>query len=393
LKVLQVQSYFHPAVHAGGPAFSTLELSKGLAEAGLEVTVYTTNLDAGRLLEVPVNRMVALGGMRVYYHPVWGGDRYLFSPSLWRRLHREIGTFDLVHLHETWTFPILAAAAYCRWRRVPYVISPRGTLDGWSVNEKYLKKKVYFELLAKAIYEHASLVHFTAAQEQAGLSPRIPFKLGPHVIIPNPVPLEEYEELPPKGAFYHRLGLNPVRPIVLFVGRLHKKKGLELLLRAFSRLQQEKAVLAIVGPDERGYQKELEKLVTKLSLTERVRFTGPLVGPDKLAAYRDSALLALPSHQENFGMVVAEAMAAELPVVISEFINIANEVSARGAGLVLPLKEDGWVEALDNLLKNREAGRRMGRAGRQLVREEYAAPRVAEKMAAAYRGIGQKSSP
>lgn len=382
MKVLLVQSHFYPAARGGGPIFATGELAKGLADLGLEVTVYSTNRDAGKTLEVPVNRPVRLEGVTVYYHRVMD-DRYLVSLPLWRRIHHDLNKFDLVHLNETWTFPILVAAAYCRRQGVPYLITPHGTMDRWCVNEKYLKKKLYFALAAKAIYEHASAVHFTAASERTHLSARLPFKLPRQVIIPNPIQVQEFENLPEAGSFRRRWGLPPREPIILFMGRLHKKKGVDLLLRACSQMRGA-AIIAIVGPDESGYQARLAELAAALSLGNRVIFTGLLRGEERLAAFRDSTLLALPSQQENFGMVVGEAMAAGLPVVISEFVNIGDEVREHEAGLVLPLEVDCWTRALEGLLQDSEAAARMGLAGRALARTRYATPRVAARMAAAY---------
>ena len=384
MRVLQVLTSFYPAVRAGGTVFAPYALTRALARKGIDIVIYTTNLDAGEKLDVPVDRPVTLGNMRVYYHPVPGNNRYFFSPSLWRRLHRELDRFDLVHLHETWTFPILIMSSYC-WRRgIPYIISPHGTLDTWCIDWKYLKKKIYFEFLGKSIYQHASAVHFTSEAERDNLSPKIPFKLNNPVIIPNPVDLDEYQDLPPKGRFRNEYNIPTDSPIILFVGRLHEKKGLDLLIKTFADLSNQEAMLLIVGPNESGYQKKLEVLVRELALGSRVIFTGPLTGMDKLAVYRDSSFLALPSHQENFGMVVAEAMAAELPVIISEHVNIAKDVQSAGAGLVLPLEPQCWTRAMETLLESAEGSRNMGLAGRKFALKHYSPSGVADMMLLAY---------
>jgi len=338
-------------------------------------------------MAVPINEPVPVEGVTVYYHPICGPTSYNFSPDLWGRLRQEVKRFDLVHLHETWTFPVWAGAYWCRRRSIPYVITPRGTLDTWSINQKYIKKKIYFTCLGRYIYENAALIHYTAAPEQKNISQKISFKAKGTVIVPNPLDLREFEALPPPGRFRERFAIGSDQPIVLFLGRLHPKKGLELLIRSFGDLGHPRAMLALVGPDEGGYQQGLQHLVSELGLRERVVFTGPLTGSDKLAAFRDSSIFALPSYQENFGMVVAEAMAAGLPVIISEHVNIADDVKSYRAGLVLPLEINSWTNAFAMVLKDTKKTLVDCQGGKSLTRNMYSIKAVSERMIAAYNSI------
>jgi glycosyltransferase involved in cell wall biosynthesis len=189
------------------------------------------------------------------------------------------------------------------------------------------------------------------------------------VVAPLGLDAREFDELPDKGRFRERYPQIGGRPIVLFLGRVHYGKGLELLAPAVARMRHSDAVLVIAGPDAGGYSGTINALVPQAA--ERLIYTGMLGGRDKLAALVDADLLALPSYHENFGLVVIEALAAGTPVVVSDQVNLHPEITAAGVGGVVPLDVDALARELDRWLDDDAMRHAAGAKGRAFVRERY----------------------
>ncbi|HWP40249.1 MAG TPA: glycosyltransferase, partial [Tepidisphaeraceae bacterium] len=201
---------------------------------------------------------------------------------------------------------------------------------------------------------------------------------------PNGVYLEEFDPLPPPGEFraiHLELGN---RPYVLFLGRLHPKKGLDYLAEAFTRVIRSgsDAALVVAGPDAGALESFLEQS-RRLGIADRVLLTGLIWGRKKLAALVDAACFCLPSRQEGFSMAITEAMACQVPVVISQACHFP-EVAQAGAGFVLPLDADAFANALNQLLRDQALRRQMGSAGRELVMTRFNWPTIAEHAVQAY---------
>ncbi len=207
-------------------------------------------------------------------------------------------------------------------------------------------------------------------------------------MVPNGIDWERYRTLPPRGALRTRWGLHD-EPVVLFLGRLHFKKGLDLLIPAFDALRRElpDAQLVIAGPENDDYGAKVRGWVRERGLDQAVHFVGMLTGDDVVQAYVDADVFALPSYTENFGMTVAEAMACGLPVVISDQVNIHAEVAHAGAGVVTRCDAAEVANALHTLLGDVERRRTMGQAGRRLVQQRYTWPLVVEALTREYEAV------
>jgi glycosyltransferase involved in cell wall biosynthesis len=180
--------------------------------------------------------------------------------------------------------------------------------------------------------------------------------------------------------------------VILFLGRLHHKKGLDLLAAAFKFLHESlpDAHLVVAGPDG-GAGAKFAQQVSRFGLSNQVHLVGPLYGKDKYAALRSAACFCLPSRQEGFSVAILEAMACRLPVVISEACHF-QEVAEAGAGRVVALDPNEIATALHELLDDRDRGRQMGEAGYQLVRSCYTWPQIAKQCIAAYERVIAKSN-
>lgn len=378
----------------GGTQSVLLDIVKAQRALGLRVDVVSTNVDApSGVLPVQTNQFIDQGGIRFRYSTVQFRP-LLFSTDLKRYLERSVREYDVVHVHGLYRFPVTYAAYQARLQHVPYVISLHGALD------PYLYRKSSRSVWLKRLYERsfdlpnlhaAGAIHYTAQEEEERASF---LKLrAPSFVVPNGLDWSSYESLPARGGFRERLGIGDA-PMALFLGRLHFKKGLDLLIPAFAQLQAKMpaAHLVIVGPDNDGYGINVRRWVSERKLQNAVHFTGPLYGSDIVQAYTDADVFVLSSYTENFGMTVVEAMACGVPVVISNQVNIHREVSGAAAGLVTNCEVGEIATALARVLQSPNERRSMGQAGRALVRRQYTWPSITKALVHEYEMVIQRHS-
>ena len=383
LRVLQVLPCYLPARRYGGPVQSVHGLGRNLVRLGVDVTVYTTNLDGPSNLEVPLERETALDGVRVWYFPVEFPRSWSRAPRLAAALAQRVQEFDLVHVHGLFQYPTLVTSRECRRRGVPYVLAPRGMLDPHAIRAKSaVKKRLYLALLEGRTLQHAAALHFTSVEERK-LAAAMGIKTRGFVV-PNGLDLAAFPDIQcsrPDEA-------SSPGPI-LFLSRIDPKKGLDLLIPAFAQVvaAQPDARLTLAGPDNDGYLSTVQDLIRRHGLQDSVRYVGMLLGHDKLDALRNAAFLVLPSYSENFGMVVIEALACETPVVVSDRVNIWAKVAEAEAGLVTSCDTASLANAMLEMLRNPSKMREMGKKGRELVEREFTWDRLAKDMLDAYLGI------
>jgi glycosyltransferase involved in cell wall biosynthesis len=289
---------------------------------------------------------------------------------------------NFVHIHGVWTPLLATAAAQCGRRGVPYCVAPHGMLDPWSLKQKRLKKAAALAILWKRLLNRAAFIHALNRDEADLVAPL--GLIAPTEVIPNGIFIEEFERLPALGTFRAARPELADDPYVLFLGRLHHKKGLDLLAPAFARTLERlpSARLVVAGPDD-GAREPFVRQVRSLNIESRVHLVGPLYSADKLAALRDAACFCLPSRQEGFSIAVTEALACAVPCVISADCHFP-EVDEAGAGRVTTLEPANIAEALVEVLSNPESARAMGEAGARLVLERFTWPRIANQTLAVY---------
>ncbi len=371
MRILQVISSLSPA--SGGPAQAVLELSEALISAGQNVSIYAT--DYGLANSNAFLKKICDRGISIELFKSSLG-RYCYAPSLAKRLKEKIQEFDVVHIHGLWTFPIFIASRMCQTQGVPYLVRPCGMLDPYCLKHHRMRKKVYYLLREEKTLRNAAAIQFTTEEEKER-SIRDAF-CSKSVVVPLGLNLEPYLQTPPQGSFRKRLPETGNQKIILFLGRLSFKKGLDFLIRAFTRLAKKRddIHLVIAGPDDENYGKYLTRWIEEGNIGNRVTRIGFVEGVEKLSLFLNSDLFCLLSHQENFGLAVLEAMAAGLPVVVSPQVNLAAEIRRHEAGLVTSLEDEKVEEAISRLLGDAALRREMGRRGRQFVRETYSWDRV-----------------
>ncbi|MCC6906476.1 MAG: glycosyltransferase [Phycisphaerales bacterium] len=375
MKILHVCTSIDP--RTGGPANVLARLARVQAEkCGHEVHIITAD-DPARVRDVSAG----LGGARLAAGgpargPLAKGPRT--AALLDERLAAGV---DLVHIHGLWQHAPHAAAAKARKAGVPYIFRPCGMLDPWSLNQGRIKKRLFLTLVARRHLNHAAALHFTTETERRLVAP---LGLAPAAhVIPNGLDWTEFETLPPRGAFRAAHGIGD-RPLVMFLSRVHHKKGLDLLLPAFALLANRQAMLAIIGPGEPEYVEQLQAQARQLGMADRVLFPGMIGGRARLEALHDADLFCLPSYQENFGVSVIEALGVGTPVLISDQVNIHDEVAAAGVGEVVPCRVEPLAARLEAMFADRSALAEMGARARPWVERTFRWDVIAGKIDAMY---------
>jgi glycosyltransferase involved in cell wall biosynthesis len=291
-----------------------------------------------------------------------GADVHLIGPSTnllaYHRdikpiLRKLISCVDVVHIHGVWEEIQHQAARIAHQLRKPYVFTPHGMLDPWSLSQSRLKKQIYLALRLKRDLDQAAAIHFTDETERDVVAP-LNIK-APPVVERLIIDLSDFQPLPPRGQFREKFAQQlGHRPFVLFMSRIHHKKGLDLLVPAFAKsATSHDAMLVIAGPDVGGYQSQVQQMARDAGIADRVLFPGMIYGKDRAAAMVDADLFALTSYQENFGVVVIEALAAGTPVVISDQVAIHRQIAEAQVGEVVPTNVDQIAETLTRWLTDR----------------------------------------
>lgn len=332
LKVLHVLPTLDPRL--GGPSSAVRGMSRSLAAAGLDVMIASTTTGEQWQAEgVPTfQARVAI--------PRLLPSSFYYAPELARWMERRIRDFDVVHVHTVFNFPSALACRLAKRHRVPYVVRPCGILDPWSLAQGRLKKRLWMRLIERANLEGAAAIHFTCEEERLAASGLI--GTVPCIVTPLGVDVPSARRAEPSG---------PEKQI-LFLSRLHSKKGLERLVEALEKLHRERDdfVLVIAGRGKDAYERQLRRLVADAGLAARTRWCGFVEGAEKEQLLQRAAMFVLPSYQENFGIAVAEAMAYGIPVVISDRVNIQALVTENRAGIVVGSDGESLISAIRRLL-------------------------------------------
>jgi glycosyltransferase involved in cell wall biosynthesis len=386
IKVLHVIPFMSPL--RGGPTFAATDMTRALVQAGLEVHIATTD-DHGPQdrLDVPLGCPVRDNNVTRWYFRRQT-DFYTVSWPLTAWLIRHVRDYDLLHIHSLFSYPALIAARCAGIRKIPYVIRPFGTLNRWGMQQRRpLLKKISFALIERHILAHAAKVHFTSEQERQEAE-----ETGARmnaVVLPLGIDLALFQHLPEAGRFRRQHPNLADKTLILFLSRLHPIKGLDLLLPAFARLRQERCDVALVlaGSGDPAYEAELRTQIEALGIEQDVIFTGFVEGEAKTALLADSDLFVLPSYSENFGVVVVEAMAGGLPVIISDQIGLADDIARAEAGLVVPCRIEPLVEAMRSLVSEPNRRRLLAVQARELAWQRYSLEGATQSLIELYENL------
>jgi glycosyltransferase involved in cell wall biosynthesis len=385
MKILQIV----PSISLvyGGPSQMVLGLSAALAQLGQDVTIITTdsNGDTGQApLDVPLGVPVSQNGYQIYYFPCSPFRRYKFSLDLFTWLANRAKDYDIAHIHALFSPVSSISALIARYHQLPYILRPLGTLDPADLQKKRQLKQIYANFLEKPNLAAAAAIHFTSQQE-CQTAKRFNIKTK-DIVIPLGVDFFNPQALPVKG-----FDLPENKPIILYMSRLDPKKGLDLLLPSLERLLENGLdfhfVLAGSNPQDREYENRIKNQIERSILGKNTTITGFVTGEVKNSLLARADLFVLPSYYENFGIAVAEAMAAGIPVVISDRVDLHPAVAAAAAGWVTACQLEDLTNTLATAITNPEICQQRGKNARDLVLNQYSWSAIAEQMLTVYQNL------
>ncbi len=381
----------------GGPS----QMIRGLAAALVRqdeqtvgsVTVITTDANGDvdeAPLEVPLGIPIFESGYDVIYFRCAPFRRYKFSTDLlswlWANAHR----YDVAHIHALFSPVSTAAATVCRWRKLPYIMRPLGTLDPADLQKKKQVKRLYATLFERPNLAGAAAIHFTSELES-----KVSERFGvstPDMVVPLGVALPSLpQRAAAQTAIRERFDIPVDCPIVLFMSRIDPKKGFDLLLPALAKLYQNKQpfhfLLCGANPQDRDYENSICEQIRSAEWSARATMSGFVSGELKAQILSAADVFVLPSYYENFGIAVAEAMAAKIPVVISDQVHIWPAIEEYEAGWVVPTDVEALAVALSMALRDGTERDRRGENARRCAKEKYGWDAISAQLAEKYRSL------
>lgn len=386
MKILHIIPEFYPASAYGGTVEVAYQLSKELVRIGHEVTVYTS--DAYDRYNRQKFQYSNIDGVKVYYFKTisnrlaWD-HRITFPPGMILKLRKEIKDFDIIHLHGFRNLLNALTYYYAGKYGIPYVIHGHGDLP--ILFGKQNLKKLFDIVWGDKILQNAEgIIALTSLEAEQFI--KFGVKEDRVHIVANGIDLSQYENIPPRGEFKALYSIPSDTHVILFLGRLHPIKGVDLLIRAFEIVSKEidNCVLVVAGPDD-GSLPELKALAKELNLCEKVLFTGPIYGKDKFAAYYDADIYVLPSYYETFPMTVLEAWAFKKPVIVTENCMIKDLV--QDSGLIVQQNPRGLATALEEYLQQDSLRHCHGQIGHHKLREDLSIQATVENVENLYREV------
>lgn len=373
----------------GGPSKSIVELTEAIGQQNCSIDLVSTNANGGRPLQVPLRQWIEKSSYRLQYFPSYSFQNYHWSWQLRQWLWLNISNYDLIHINALFALTNLAAYHASRIHQVPYIITPRGMLEPWALTYKAWKKKPYYTLFDRPALNHASAVHMLSLAEANQVRPL--WLKAPMLIVPNGIHHQSFEPLASPDRFFQEFPATRGKNLVLFLGRIHPKKGLDLLAQAFSKvhIQFPNTHLVIAGPDQTNLLPTVEKYFLQIGCLDAVTFTGMLTGDLKQAALAAATVYVAPSYSEGFSMSVLEGMASGLPCVITTGCNFPEAASAQVAHVVDP-SADPIAAALSHCLQDPATAKAMGQRARQFIFDHYTWNKIAKDLIQAYGAIIEK---
>jgi glycosyltransferase involved in cell wall biosynthesis len=379
--------HFLPSLRpeAGGPIRAVLDLSAAFAGRGHVVHIATTELsDDLRARHAQGDCDLTSGKAKIV---LLDGPMAGTTPLTKRALVQAeelLAQSDLLHVHGVWNYSNVQLSKLARRLNKPYFVSVRGMLDDWCMEQKSFKKRLFLLACGRRHLEKSTAVHLTAdfEFEQA----RKWFPRGTGVVIPNLLDLQPYRSLPGSElATQQFAALQVGEPVVLFLSRVHVKKGAEVLLQAAKLLHTtgDRAQFVLAGAGDDSYIAQLKESAATLGIADRVHFIGHVGGNLKVSLYQASLCLALPTHQENFGFVFPEAMAAGTPVITTKGVDIWPQLQ-RGGAMIVERTASAFAESIRSLIHNRDERAARATQARSFVFQEYDEDAIVRQFQAMY---------
>lgn len=335
MRILQVIPVFSPPKLFGGSQRVVYLVSKQLSKRGHEVVVYTSDMSS---LKERVSKYVeSIDGFTITHFknvsPSWLSKvGLLITPRMEKCLKTEIKNFDIIHIHEARSFQHLVVWRLARKRGVPYVVQAHGNL---SPHFGGFPRRIYDEIFGKKVLRGASKVIAVSKIEALDYA-RFGVNEEKVVFIPNPIDIDEFSNHGTRGAFREKYNIDSDSKMILFMGRIHAIKGIDVLLYAFAKMIKDSkvnATLVVAGPDD-GFLKKCIGIVKTYNISN-VIFPGQLDDMERINAYIDADVVVLPSRYETFPITILEAYACGKPVIASDVGGLRDLVIDKETGILV----------------------------------------------------------
>ena len=378
MKVLHVIPAIAPRY--GGPSTAVMQMAHALIDAGAEVHLATTDADGPGRLPYALGEWVTIESVPTILFKRQFSEALKYSSPLAAWLRTSVAKYDVVHIHALLSHACLAAAAACRASRVPYVVRPLGTLDRWSLAQKPWRKRVLLALNGRRALAGAAAVHYTAIGEQRLVEGAFETKRG--FVVPLGIDDDVLNEEPVAAPDRQRA------PYVLALSRLHPVKALDALIDAFGDAHSiaRKWRLVIAGDGDEAYVRRLKMHAAQSAAATAIEFRGWVDGTAKRDLLRHAAIYALPSHHENFGVSLAEALARSVPAIVSTHVLISEDLAAANAAWVTPNDRQSLSTTLLQAMTDDVARQEKATAARQFA-QGLAWPSVASRLIDEYASL------
>ncbi|WP_439474443.1 XrtY-associated glycosyltransferase XYAG1 [Algoriphagus formosus] len=380
MKILHITASYKPAYVYGGPIVSISRLCEELSNGQQVITVYTTNANGEQELDVPTQQALQVFGVTVYYFERLTRGHSHFSPSLLLMLWQNVNKYEIIHIHSWWNLVSVLSAFICLLKGVKPILSPRGTFSPYSFTKGKSRAKKWLHILFGKRLLKNTYIHATTQKEWEECQALIPGWKG--FVLPNYLPTEmecllkkpivSDPEKETKEAFQ-----------LLFVGRLHPVKGIELLLEALATLNFP-FKLTLVGEGEEAYEKGLKAKAEKLGIVPHLYWRGFLQGEEKLVVYQKADILILPSYTENFGMVLIEAWATGLPTIVTEGVGLSDFVQTHKLGWVVKHTSESIAHAILTAQQEETTRLSIAKNAHKIASQEFSTEILTEKYLSAY---------
>jgi glycosyltransferase involved in cell wall biosynthesis len=374
----------------GGPSQAVIEMVSALRSQGVDAEIATTNDNGKDLLDVPLyeltDQLAEYGHVPIRFFPRFSPNintvrEFAFSRSLTNWLWQHVTEYDLVHVHAIFSYASTIAMAIARIQKVPYINRPLGQLCKWSLQQSKLRKQIYLNVIERSNLLHSQAIHFTAQQEQEEFNL---LKLNiPSFVLPHGVKVPEL--ISDAQERVRKLLQIPDRsPIILFLSRIHPKKGLEYLIDALGRLKDYNFAFVIAGSGESNYVSQMQDLLVTHGIRDRTYLVGFVEGETKNLYLQGADLFALTSHSENFGIAAIESLSSGTPVLITDGVAIAPMVQEQAIGYVTKLEIKAIASTIQDFFEHPYIATQKGDRARQYIAEHYAWTKIAQKLITMY---------
>lgn len=378
----------------GGPSQAILAMVKALREQNINAEIVTTNDNGPDLLNVPLCQRSEYEQVPIWFFPRFSPAlaslrEFAFSKELTAWLWQHITEYDLLHVHAIFSYPSTVAMTITRWQNIPYIVRPLGQLCEWSLQQSAQKKQLYLTVIERANLQNSCALHLTSEQEKQEVSQlelKSPGFVLPHgILLPTLVPAA-------RQRLRQLLQVPENEPVIVFMSRLHLKKGLDYLIPALGQLTHHRFTFVLAGSGSPAYEAEVDTLLGSAGIRNRTYRPGFVKdNQTKNLLLQGADVFVLTSHSENFSVAVLEAMAAGLPVVVTSGVALSSVVKEHQVGYVPELNVSAIASSIEQCLNYPQASKEMGDRARQVMLEKYTWERIASNLIKVYTAILKKA--